>query len=618
MQNNFYVKNILSKIRHYLIIVSFSFILPTLCWSQQISAQNKLTHQLECLNSAFSAGDEKVFDQIVELSSLRELFASVVKENIKRAPGKFRIISIKGNTAQVFISGLFLHGNSGDETNTSTKYTGIYRFTFFEESWRLVERIEIDRLNIIKKQGLGMVVNPGLDVKIIDTLTIDVNDRLGFAAKLNHKAVLEKVLLNGLAVDYLFSGGMLWLNSQPKKNQQLIIKYSIEVDKDEKNTNSSYFGSSYGHLRNQYFWHPFFSFSSPNDRAHFKVHCQIPKSFQLATSLSQRDSLSGDNRIIIGSSEIPTFGLSIYYDKNWNIKTLKKDQIDLVIYATPDFAPSNALLYDQFSKNYDILRETFGNPISNYFGIVQDRTGGNGWKNRANSVVVAGNSGSYLITDKPNPRAIFGHEVAHGWTNPTGPATNFLMEGWATYAESILLKITYGDSIVRPFFQSQKQNYLNGNFDGKKNLWDDYSNSGISYSKGAWLFYMLETQLGREKFLVGMRKFISADEHTIQAFIKEMSRAANKNMKPFIVSWLKSKQIPCLKVKSSKSKIEILQEGEPLFFQLEIQILLKDGTRLNKILDFKSGRQLLTLKEGEIESWIIDPNQKLLYQLKLY
>lgn len=615
--NHLYNRFFLLSISYHLLIFSFSLALPNFCLAQQMSSSENLTGQLARLDSAFLVGDVQRFNQIVELGSMRELFAAVVKEEIKREPGKFKIIAVQGNTAYVLISGIFRYGNSGDETNLSTKYTGIYRFALTGGSWRLMERIEIDRSNRINKQRLYLAVNPGTGVKIIDTLTIDVNDQLGFAAKLNHKAALQKVLLNNSSVDYLFSGGMLWLGSPPQKDQQLIIEYSLAVERDDNNTNSSYFGPFYGHLRNQYFWHPFFSFSSANDRADFEIRCQVPKSFQLATSLPQKDLLSGDDRIITGKSEIPTFGLSIYYDRDWRLRTFKKDQIDMVVYATPDFAPGDQLLYDQFSKSYDILHKTFGKPVSNYLGIVQDRTGGNGWKNRANSVVVAGQSGSYLITNKPNPRAIFGHEVAHGWTSPTGPATNFLMEGWATYAESVLLKNVYGDSIVAPFFQSQKQNYLNGNFEGEKSLWEDYSNSGISYSKGAWLFYMLETQLGKEKFSEGMRGFVGSKQHTIHAFMREMSRAANKDMEPFISSWLKSKHIPHLKIQKIKSGIEIVQEGEPLWFQLEVQILLKSGVRLSRTLDFRSGKRSLKVAEREMESWVIDPNQKLLHQITL-
>ena len=399
-------------------------------------------------------------------------------------------------------------------------------------------------------------------------------------------------------------------------SKQLIIEYSIKVEKDEENTNSSYFGASYGHMRNQYFWHPFFSFSSPNDRAHFNIRCEIPKDYQLSTSLPQKDQISGDSRVITAKSELPTFGLSIYYDRDWAVNSLKKDQIEMVIHATKDFAPQHDALHAQFSKDYDTLQNAFGNPISKYFGIVQDRTGGNGWKNRANSIIVAGSTGSYLITDKPNPRAVFGHEVAHGWTSPTGPATNFLMEGWATYAETILLKAVYGDSIVTTFFQSQKRNYLNGKFDGNKNLWDDYSNNGISYSKGAWLFYMLENQMVKDKFSVGIKNFISGGKHTIESFILAMSKAADKDMEPFLRSWLKSKQIPLLKVRHTNAGIEIEQQGETLPFQLEVQIKLKNGGSVNKTLEFLVGLKSLTIDEGEIESYILDPQHKLLYQLR--
>ena len=584
-------------------------------FAQQVNAKNELNSQLTRLDSAFKNGDTTNFNQIVAFKGLQELYKSITEEKIERVPGKFRIISMNGDSATVFLSGIFLYGNSGDETNLSAKYSGIYKFVLNKGSWLLDKRIEIDRLNKIKKHNIDLTVIPGKAVKIIDKLAIDVNDPLGFSVKLNHRAILNQVLLNGVKAEYLFDGGMLWVNSQRKKNQQLTLEYSINVEKDEENTNSGYFGSSYGHIRNQYFWHPFFSFSSPNDRADFDLQCNIPGNFQLTTSLPQTESMVGDYRIITAKSELPTFGLSLYYDRDWTLSTLRKDKIDMVIYATPDFTPNKDTLANQFLKYYDILKSNFGEPISNYFGIVQDRTGGNGWKNRANSIIIAGQSGSYLITDKPNPRAIFGHEVAHAWTSPTGPATNFLMEGWATYAESMVLKSVYGDSIIPLFFESQKQNYLNAKFDRYKSLWDDYSNSGISYSKGAWLFYMLANQLGEEKFTAGMRRFIKSGKQNIHTFIAEMSKAAGKDMKPFLLSWLTSKQIPGLKVQQSAASIEFSQVGEIMNFDLEVVVKLKNGSHVSKTLHFSSRTQSVKIDVGEIESFILDPKHKLLFQL---
>jgi hypothetical protein len=596
------------------LLCSITFINVSL--AQQKTPKDKLLSQLGELDSAFRQGNTQRFNQIVPLADLQEIYSWAINEKVKTVSGKSRIVAMDKDSADVFLSGLFLYGNSGDETNLSGSYSGIYRFAFSNGAWRLTNRIEIDRLNKINHQNIGMVVIPEKEVIVIDTLTIDVNDRIGFLAKLNHRATLSKLSLNGSKVDYVFDGGMLWVNAQSKKNQQLIIEYVLKVENDKEDTNSSYFGARYGHMRNQYFWHPFFSFSSPNDRAHFSVKCEIPKDFQLSTSLPQNDQIYGDKRMITAKSELPTFGLSVYYDQDWAIHSLKKDQIEMVVHATAGFAPKYDALHAQFSKDYDRLEKSFGKPISKYFGIVQDRTGGNGWKNRANSIIVAGETGSYFITDQPSPRAVFGHEVAHGWTNPTGPATNFLMEGWATYAESILLKAVYGDRIITTFFQSQKRNYLNGEFDGHRNLWDDYSNNGISYSKGAWLFYLLENQLGSVRFSNGIKNFISGGNHTIQSFILAMSKAADKNMEPFLLAWLKSKQIPSLKVHQSNTGIEIEQQGEVLPFPLEVQLKLKDGRSISKTLEFTTALKSLTINEKDIESYVLDPQHKLLYQLK--
>lgn len=585
-------------------------------------AQNKATadglkHQLTLIDSAFKNNDTEKFKRVVGLESIREVYALAITEKILKVPGKSRIISIHGDSAYVMLSGIFLFGNSGDETNFSNSYTGVYKMELINGAWQIKNRIEIDRANQIKKQNIAVNFLPGKGIKLSDTLMIEVNDKIGFAVRLNHKAKISKLLVNQTTTDFTFSGGLLWVNAPKKSKQQLIIDYVIDVEQDEQDKNSSYFGESYGHLRNQYYWHPFFNFSSPNDRAEFTLRCSIPKAYHLATSLPQKDRVVGNDRIITAKSGNPTFGLSVYYDKSWDVNTMKMGQIEMTVYAAKDFSPNNELLRNHFSKYYDTLQKYFGEPIGKYLAIVQDRSGGNGWKNRSNDMVVAGQSGSYLITGKPNPRAIFGHEVAHGWTSPTGPATNFLMEGWATYAESLMLPSVYGDSIVVKFFKSQKQNYLNGKYEGKRSLWDDYSNSGVSYSKGAWLFYILENQLGKDKLALTMRNFIASGKQTIQSFIAETSKVAGTNMEPFLMSWLKSKEIPALRVQNVGNVLKIHQEGDVFRFPLEIQMKLKNGKSIDRKIDIKTKEQLVEVSEGEIESYVLDPNGRLLFHIKL-
>jgi len=604
------------KMKFYTCLVGIFLMVSVKCFAQQKTAYNELLQSIAVIDSAFNKNSVSDFNKAVPLETIQELYASLVKDSLRRVAGKSKIISLNKDSAYVLLSGLILYGNSGDETNYSNYYTGIYKFERTGGFWKLKSKIKIDRSNQIKKQNLNLTVIPGKGIKVKDTLTININDSFGFAVRLNHRAKVNNLSLNGAQTDFVFSGGLLWVNAKVKKNQRLVIEYTIDVEKDEKDKNSGYFADVFGHIRNQYFWHPFFSFSSPNDRADFTLHCTIPKSYYMTTSLPQKDNIVGDVREIVAKSEMPTFGLAIYYDREWEVNTFKKDQIEMVIYATKDFLPKKEKLYTEFSKNYDTLQKHFGKPISNYFAIAQDRSSPGGWKNRANSVVVAGEIGSILIMDKPNPRAIFGHEVAHGWTSPTGPATNFLMEGWATYAESILLSEVYGDTIVGKFFKFQKQNYINGEHEGNISLWEDYSNSGVSYNKGSWLFYMLANQLGKEKLSLVMQNFVRSRDQTIQSFINQLTKVAGSNMEPSMTPWLKSNQIPALNVQKLGNALKIVQKGDVFIFPLTVGIKLKDGTSINKVLDIKNKEQVFTIGEGEIESYVLDPENKLLFSVK--
>ncbi|WP_316744277.1 hypothetical protein [Pedobacter antarcticus] len=586
------------------------------CYAQHKTNSISLKQSIALIDSAFQHDNPEDFNKLVPVKNVQDFFASVVEEKLKKQSGKSQIILADKDSALVFLSGILLYGSSGDETNYSSNYTGIYKFERKAGSWSLKSRLEIDRLNQIRKHRLRINIVPGKSITVKDTLTIDVNDSYGFATKLNHTAKLEKLVLNGSETAFSFNSGLLWLKAHRKKNQTLIIDYTINVERDETDKNSGYFGDAYGHLRNQYFWHPFFSFSSPNDRADFSLYCTIPKAYHIATSLPQKEIVIGDSRIIEAKSGNPTFGLSIYYDKDWEVNTFKKDHIDLVVYATKDFLPEKQVLYAEFSKSYDTLQKHFGRPIGNYLGIVQDRSNSNGWKNRSNSIVVAGAKGGTLTTDRPNPRATFGHEVAHGWTSPTGPATNFLTEGWATYAESVLLSSVYGDSIVTRFFKSQKQNYFNGKYNRNSSLWEDYSNSGVSYAKGAWLFYILSHQLGEKNLSTAMTNFIQSGNQSIQSFTSQLSAVAQSDMEPFLDSWLKSKEIPALEILQSENNIKIRQARDLFLFPLEFKIRLKNGTYLTKTINMNTKEQVLTVTEGEIESYVVDPNDKLLFIMK--
>jgi hypothetical protein len=572
----------------------------------------KITH----INHAFADTNIAQFNSLFPIHEIQEIYKSIIDEKIIHTAGQSKIIRINQDSAIVFLSGNLDFGNSGDETNYSSLYSGLYLFQFINTDWQLTKKFDIGRQNKILKHKLNVQINPTQSISISDEILITTNDKLGFSVRLNYQARISQLTVNQHSVNYIFDGGVLWVESEKIGNHTLQIDYVLNVEQDENDRNSAYWGEEYGHVRNQYFWHPFFDFASPNDRADFIITATISAEYQLSSSLAQHDQIIADKRQITGKSDHPTFALSLYYDKHWKLNEIKKDGLLFSIYATDEFTPNTTELFNTYTATYENLKDEFGSPKAKYFSVVQDRSsGGNGWKNRSNNSIIAAKSGSYLIQNGANPRAVFGHEVAHAWTTPVGPAANFLSEGWATYAESRILSKIYGKESKTRFFESQQENYFSRNFNGHASLLDDYSNSGVSYSKGTWLFYMLEHQLGEASFLKAMRQFIESNEHTIEQFIASMNNYSKRDLNKQLKAWLTSKSVPKLSAKFTKSQIQLFQLDEIFSFPLEIEIRLKGGSAYIKEIYIENKTHLITIPEGDISAIEIDPLNKVLLQL---
>jgi hypothetical protein len=88
----------------------------------------------------------------------------------------------------------------------------------------------------------------------------------------------------------------------PPGEIELTITYSIAVEEGPNETNSGCFLRNAGHVRNQYFWNPFFDFSSAGDQAEFKIQARIPKEYKLSTSLPQTERIEGAERVVDGKT----------------------------------------------------------------------------------------------------------------------------------------------------------------------------------------------------------------------------------------------------------------------------------------------------------------------------
>jgi len=247
------------------------------------------------------------------------------------------------------------------------------------------------------------------------------------------------------------------------------------------------------------------------------------------------------------------------------------------LFLTPQFQPDAPSVIDEFRSVYGLLSERFGAPQSGYFGVVEARSKeGNGWHFQSNQIVVAAGWPRVFSVNGNRPHASLGHEIAHLWTNGSGPAAHFLQEGWATYAETFTLAKEFGPASVKDFWKYQAADYFR-QFDGKAGIVDDPDNTGIAYPKGAWIFRMLEDALGAAPFQAAIAEF-SRRSLSQPSGWEVLAECAQHNAPPnfdavaFLRPWIEEKRAPHLTAEANGATLIIRQEAP--YFSLPVTVVV--------------------------------------------
>jgi hypothetical protein len=473
--------------------------------------------------------------------------------------------------------------------------------------------VPLEEQGQILSQKLAVQVRPADGIDVQDEMQIRVKTQNGFAMRLNYRAQLRSVQANNLQAKYQFGGGLLWVDLPPGPTV-IRLEYSIAVEEGPNETNSGAFLRQAGHIRNQYFWHPFFDFGSAGDQATFEIKATIPSAYSLSTSLPQNESIVGGNRVVVARTIRPTFALSLTYDRNWQIVNEPVGPLNLELFLSPTFKPAPQSVVKEFRSVYTLLSDRFGTPDAMYFGVVQDQSiAGNGWLFASNQVVVAGGWPRVFSRSEGFPRAFFGHEIGHLWTNGAGPAANFLGEGWATYVESLVLGQEYETATVRRFWRQEAESYFQEQ-EGKASILTDNSNSGVSYSKGAWIFHMLSGILGEEAFDRGMMEYSRRSlkqaagwEILADCLQKQTSTV---DVHTFLKPWLSEKTAPVVTVKM-EAQTAVIHQTSP-FFNLPITLEGKTAGGSERQTIWIHGEDTpITFKE-KVSDLKVDPEEMLL------
>lgn len=520
------------------------------------------------------------------------------------------------DTAVLFVAAHMRFGNSGDETMGGRYASGLYEAVRKSDGWHVIKRYAIDAGLRIRSQTLHVRLTPGKSLDVVDSLSVDVQTPNGFTAMLNHRARIASLRANGAAVAYRQGGGLLWVPLPRGDRQQLALAYHIDVESTPAGDNSSNFLPTTGHVRNQYVWHPFFSFSSARDEGDITLTVIAPATHFVATDLPQTDTVVNGERRVSARSSQPARALTLLYDTAWVRRTTELGGVSLTTFAAPDFVPSPEVLDGAARRAYGVLSKRFGAPVDRYVVILQSRSRGNdGWHYRSNNAVVAGRRGGAPSQGSNAPRAFFGHEIAHGWTVPQGVASNMLREGWATFAEADLLNDEFGPASSSRFWNAQgtmARALTNG---GTVSIADDLANSGISYSKGAWIFRMLEQWLGSTAFDAGLRAWMHAGAGggmTLDAMCAALERVSGKAVRAFVEPWVRGTKLPHIETRIEAARVLVTQTTPlPFTLPLEVELVFTDGRRETRALSLGSSAvELVT--DRPVTRVVVDPRGVLL------
>lgn len=570
-----------------------------------------------CSTAQFAAVDPDPLGQAV--------LAAAIQRKATRKANVGNVVWSSPDRAILLLTATVENPDSAVETIRSRHFSGLYEAVAKNGVWTLTRQLPFDDGNCIKTQTIRATIAPGVKIDVEDALGIESANPAGFAVRLNDSAELRQVRLNGRTARYDFGGGVLWLPAPIPAHSRLTLRYSLAEVRQDAGEKPQPGPPRYGSFVNETVWQPVFDFDSANDYGTIDITLRLPRDYYATTSVPQTEKVKNGMRIIHGHTSEPEFVLSLIYDCDWKPTERLIGNMHFATFLTPDFRWTPEVMGQQVNTVDNWLSGRFGPPQSDYLGIAEERDLGHaGFAYRTNDLVVSGAVGSpFLVTPEAEaasmPDAPLAHEVSHGWTmQATGPAANFLREGWATYCEWNFVGLQYGQQVEAGIWQTGYNYYMLGRHEGLQSILGNPDNGSIHYVKGAWILHMLEETLGRATFDQGMRNYIRIPRDQpagYQEFIAAMSKAAGHDMGPFILPWLSGKYIPNLQAEVRGSQVVVTQTQPDVVFALPVELALTttSGATVDRTVDISGKTTTLNVSAlGTINKVRIDPENRLL------
>jgi hypothetical protein len=561
----------------------------------------------------FESGTPESFDSII-VDPARQVVRDAAPRKRPRKGGLARVLWRDPSSAVLLVSGTLAIGSPADGTNAARRFSGLYEARESGGRWTVARQIPLDEKNRIRSQTIEATLAPGRRIDLADTLEIGVGGPYGFVARLNPSIELAEVSIDGKPAEHALGGGILWVAAPAKARSRLVLRYGMPLAKDQQSAESDSIGPIYGGVGNDQAWLPFFDYDAAGDHGAFRVTVHAPAAYPITTTLPQTERVANGVRTVRGVSQEGTFVTSIFYDRGWKPASGTVDGIRWETFLTPDFDVPTDTIVAVLRRTNRILASHFGEPQTRYIGFAEQRTIPYGFRYRANSVVMAGKGGGKFVDSGIAPRANLAHEIAHGWTDPAGEGANFLREGWATLAESYVLRAEYGPEVERAFWEIRRNGFTAAQA-GRLGILANPDNGGVHYSKGAWVLRMMRDRLGEATFDRGMRAFMheaSNGSAGYREFVAQLSRAAGRDVAPWIMPWLTEKAAPDLDARIDGSRVIVEQSGPIFDLALDVELTTSRGPVRRAMHVSHRADTLDVASLGAVSAVRIDPDGKLL------
>jgi len=221
------------------------------------------------------------------------------------------------------------------------------------------------------------------------------------------------------------------------------------------------------------------------------------------------------------------------------------------------------------------------------------------------------------------PSTSLGHEITHQWFGNYVYA-DFSKGNWleaiTSYLSDHLYKEQQGKGWeYRKNIMIEFQSYVHPGNDFPLREFRERTgraSMAIGYGKGAMLFHMLETMVGRETFLKSVRRLVTDHEFQEASWAdieKVFEQESGKDLGWSFKEWLDRKGVPSWEVRNPGARVfkgtpaaafELLQKGEP--YKLELPVAAEEGQgEVKQMLAVEKEQQYFTIASKQVPSTLI-------------